>query len=190
MASESGLLPSLKRRLLGELSAGTLVVRNDPRASPTGFPFKVAELSDTLSAGDKYAERERICDLGYLRSPVEKDDGSISYRCASEPVHMFTRKGGDEADTVGRKCLCNALMANIGLGQLRRSGYVEQPAVTLGQELEGSRRLIELHPGGWTARQAVDWLLSAEPTERVTVAAAELVGSMAQGCSARVSVAV
>lgn len=177
MASESGLLPSLRDRLLGELSAGTLVVRNDPRASPTGFPFKVAELSDTLAVDDKYAARERICDLGYLRSPVEKPDGTVSYRCASEPVHMFTRKGGEVADTVGRKCLCNALMANIGLGQLRRSGYVEQPAVTLGQELEGSRRLIELHPGGWTARQAIDWLLSAEPTVAVACDASELVRS-------------
>lgn len=161
MADESGLLPSLKRRLLGELAAGTLRVRNDPRASPTGFPFKVAELDDTLSDQEAYATRERICDLGYLRAPVERPDGSVGYRCASEPVHMFTRKGGEVADTAGRKCLCNALMANIGLGQLRRSGYVEQPAVTLGQDLAGSRRLIELHPQGWTARQAVDWLLPA-----------------------------
>jgi len=161
MASESGLLPSLRHRLLDELASDSLVVRNDPRASPTGFPFKVAELSGTLSEDEPYQARERICDLGYLRTPTERPDGSINYRCSSEPVHMFLRKGGEEADSVGRKCLCNALMANIGLGQLRRNGYVEQPAVTLGQELGSARSLLTLHPGGWTAQQAVDWLLSA-----------------------------
>ena len=115
-----------------------------------------------LADDEQYQARERICDLGYLRTPTERPDGSISYRCASEPVHMYLRKGGDEAETTGRKCLCNALMANIGLGQVRRSGYVEQPAVTLGQDLEGARALLARHPAGWTARQAIDWLLGHE----------------------------
>ena len=161
MAAESGLTPALRARLVSELAADTLVVRNDPRASPTGFPFKVAELSNTLSDEQNYQARERICDLGYLRSPVERADGSIAYRCASEPVHMYLRKGGSEEELAGRKCLCNALMANIGLGQVRRSGYVEEPAVTLGQDLVGAEALISLYPDGWTARQAVDWLMSA-----------------------------
>lgn len=162
MASESGLLPSLRNRLISELQGETLVVRNDPRASPTGFPFKVAELDGTLSENDRYEARERICDLGYLRTPTERPDGSISYRCASEPVHMFVKKGGEETETVGRKCLCNALMANVGLGQVRRNGYVEQPAVTLGQDLAGARALMALHPGGWTAREAIDWLMTGD----------------------------
>jgi NAD(P)H-dependent flavin oxidoreductase YrpB (nitropropane dioxygenase family) len=161
LADESGLTDTLRDRLRAQLADGTLVVRNDPRASPTGFPFKVAEIADTLSEETSYQARERICDLGYLRTPVERADGTISYRCASEPVHMYLRKGGDEAEVAGRKCLCNALMANIGLGQVRRSGYVEEPAVTLGQDLDGARALQSLHPGGWTARQAVDWLLNA-----------------------------
>ena len=160
MASESGLTEDLRGRLVAQLADETLVVRNDPRASPTGFPFKVAELSDTLSEDANYAARERICDLGYLRSPVERADGKIAYRCASEPVHMYARKGGADEDTGGRKCLCNALMANIGLGQVRRGGYVEEPAVTLGQDLSGAQALLALHPDGWTARQAVEWLLS------------------------------
>jgi NAD(P)H-dependent flavin oxidoreductase YrpB (nitropropane dioxygenase family) len=161
MAAESGLETSLRSRLLAQLDDDSLVVRNDPRASPTGFPFKVAELADTLSEDSNYQARERICDLGYLRTPVERPDGTISYRCASEPVHMYLRKGGTEADAVGRKCLCNALMANIGLGQVRRGGYVEEPAVTLGQDLTGARALHARYPDGWTARQAVDWLLGA-----------------------------
>lgn len=160
LAAESGLRADLRSELLAELAAGTLSVRNDPRASPTGFPFKLAQLAGTLSDPQRYAARERICDLGYLRTPVERSDGSLSYRCASEPEHMFVRKGGAADDLAGRSCLCNALMANIGLAQVRRGGYVEEAAITLGQDLSGSQQLLAAHPEGWTARQVVDWLLS------------------------------
>ncbi len=160
LAEESGLAPDLRGRLLAELAAGTLTVRNDALASPTGFPFKVAQLSGTLSEPDVYAARERICDLGYLRAPAERADGSIVYRCASEPVHMYQRKGGDPADTVGRKCLCNALFSNIGMPQVRKSGYVEEPAITLGQDLEGALGLLARHPDGWSAADVIAWLLS------------------------------
>lgn len=161
LAAESGLRTDLRTRLLAGFADQTLTVRNDALASPTGFPFKVAELDGTLSEPDRYAARTRICDLGYLRTPAERPDGTISYRCASEPAHMYLKKGGREADLAGRKCLCNALMANVGLGQLRRDGYVEEPAVTLGQDLDGARRLLQHYPQGWTAREAIDWLVGA-----------------------------
>lgn len=162
LASESGLTDELRGRLLAELRAGTLTVRNDALASPTGFPFKVASLTGTLSEAAEYEARERICDLGYLRAPAERPDGTISYRCPSEPVHMYLKKGGTLEETVGRKCLCNALFANIGMPQVRRSGYVEQPAITLGQDLEGPLGLLAAHPDGWSGRQAVEWLLGAQ----------------------------
>lgn len=166
-AEESGLAPELRSQLMTNLANDTLVVRNDPRASPTGFPFKVAELAATLSNTEVYESRNRVCDLGYLRAPVERPDGSLAYRCASEPAHMYLRKGGAEEEIPGRVCLCNCLMANVGLGQLRTNGYTEKPAVTLGQDLEGPRRLLADHPAGWTARQAVDWLVSATPAALV-----------------------
>ncbi len=159
LCDESGLETGLRRRLLDALATDTLTVRNDPKASPTGFPFKVATLDGTLSDPSLYAERERICDLSYLREPFERADGSVGYRCAAEPVAAYARKGGNVEDTVGRKCLCNALMANVGLGQRRRDGYDELAAVTLGRDLTGARRLLDLHPHGWTAGQAVDWLM-------------------------------
>jgi len=166
-AAESGLTQELRSQLLDQLGAGTLVVRNDPRASPTGFPFKVAELPGTLAKSDVYQARQRICDLGYLRAPAEREDGSLTYRCASEPTHMFLRKGGAEEEAAGRVCLCNCLMANVGLGQLRAGGYTEDVAVTLGQDLDGPQRLLDLYPQGWTASQAIDWLL---PTDEVSLA--------------------
>lgn len=159
MAAESGLRTDLREKLLSGLSDETLTVRNDPLASPTGFPFKIAELDGTLSEQERYQARERICDLGYLRTPVERADGTVAYRCASEPEHMFLKKGGDAADLAGRKCLCNMLMANVGLAQLRRTGYLEESGVTLGQDLESARRLLARHPHGWTAKQAVESLL-------------------------------
>ena len=161
LCEESGLTPELRRQILDELAAGTLTVHNDPRASPTAFPFKIAEVPGTLSDDDLYEARPRLCDLSYLREPFERVDGSVGYRCAAEPVDAYVRKGGDLAATVGRKCLCNALVANVGMGQHRRTGYEELAAVTLGQDLEGVHRLQAAHPGGWTADQTLDWLLSS-----------------------------
>jgi NAD(P)H-dependent flavin oxidoreductase YrpB (nitropropane dioxygenase family) len=162
-AEESGLRRDLRLGLLRALTDGTLAVRNDPRASPTNFPFKIASIQGTLSEPATYAARERICDLGFLRTPVERDDGKLVYRCASEPVHMYVKKGGDAADTAGRMCLCNALLADVGLGMVRKNGHVEQPAITLGQDLSGPERLAETHPEGWTAAEAVRWLMSRLP---------------------------
>ena len=99
-----------------------MTVRNDAAASPTGFPFKVPGLPGTLAGEDLYEAREQLCGLSYLREPVERADGSVGYRCAAEPVDAYVRKGGAIEATVGRKCLCNALMADVGLGQHRRDG--------------------------------------------------------------------
>lgn len=159
LTEESGLSPDLRKQLRGELSTETLRVRADASASPTGFPFQVAQLPATLSDEEVYDERPRLCDLSYLRTPYQTENGDIGYRCPSEPVHMYLRKGGAIEDTVGRKCLCNALTSNIGLGQNRRDGYAEPPLVTLGADLEGARTLTTRHPNGWRAADAVAWLL-------------------------------
>lgn len=158
LSQESGLAPDLRTRLQNALVAGSLEVRTDPRTSPTGFPFKVASVPGTLSEPGVYQARPRLCDLGYLRTPFQDDEGRVGYRCAAEPVHLYVGKGGDVADTVGRKCLCNALTADIGLGQTRHDGYAEPPLVTLGADLDGPGTLAERHPGGWTAADAVAWL--------------------------------
>ena len=62
--------------------------------------------------------RCRVCDLGYLRHPYRKEDGTLGYRCPAEPVANYIRKGGQEQDAQGRKCVCNGLLATIGLGQV------------------------------------------------------------------------
>ena len=59
----------------------------------------------------------------------------MRYRCSAEPVENYVLKGGKAEDTVGRKCLCNALMANIGHQQTRKDGSVEPPLITVGDDL-------------------------------------------------------
>ncbi len=158
LAAESGLRPDLLDRLRHGLGSEALRVRTGVRSSPTGFPFKVAELEGTLADPEVYEARERLCDLGYLRTPYLTPAGRVGYRCPGEPVDAHVRKGGDVADTVDRACLCNALTADVGLGQTRPDGYQEPDLITLGGDLTGPRRLLERHPEGWTATQAVDWI--------------------------------
>lgn len=160
LSAESGFSTAVRQKLLTELAAGRLVVRTDPLASPTGFPFKVASLPDTFSEMEICATRPRLCDLGYLRVPYERAPGIVGYRCPGEPVRNYLRKGGVIEETVGRKCLCNGLMASVGLGQTRRSGYQELPLVTLGADFGGVTEMIAIHPKGWTAAKVVSYLLS------------------------------
>ncbi len=159
LCDESGIAPDLKRRLLDHALAGTLRVRNDPRASPTSFPFKIAELPGTLADEPLYADRPRQCDLGYLRTLYETGQGRIGYRCPAEPVAEYVAKGGAVEDTTGRRCLCNGLLATIGLGQNRRDGYREPPVVTLGRQLDFLAYLLPAGANGYSAAQAVDYLL-------------------------------
>uniref|UniRef100_A0AAU2JUE2 2-nitropropane dioxygenase n=1 Tax=Streptomyces sp. NBC_00049 TaxID=2903617 RepID=A0AAU2JUE2_9ACTN len=70
LCEESGMARHLRDELRGRAATGTLAVRNDPRASPTSFPFKVAELAGTVSDPEVAAARRRVCDLGFLRTPV------------------------------------------------------------------------------------------------------------------------
>jgi nitronate monooxygenase len=131
---ESGIDPVLKQRVIAASRAGTARVFTDPLASPTGFPFKVVQVAGTLSDATVYADRDRVCDLGALRQPYRKPDGSIGYRCAAEPVDDFVRKGGLLENTVGRKCLCNGLAATVQLAQTRGTA-VEPAIVTAGNEV-------------------------------------------------------
>jgi NAD(P)H-dependent flavin oxidoreductase YrpB (nitropropane dioxygenase family) len=159
LSAESGFNAVLRQELLTELGAGRLVVRTDPLASPTGFPFKVASLPGTLSEMESYIARPRLCDLSYLRVPYQRASGSIGYRCPGEPIRTYVRKGGVIDETVGRKCLCNGLMATVGLGQTRSNGYRELPLVTLGADFGGAIEMNTIFPEGWTAAKVVSYLL-------------------------------
>jgi NAD(P)H-dependent flavin oxidoreductase YrpB (nitropropane dioxygenase family) len=130
---ESGFAADFKESILSSAGRDAVDVFTDPRASPTGFPFKVVRWDADTTDWEK---RERVCDLGYLRSAYRRPDGTIRFRCASEPIDTYVAKGGKVEETEGRKCLCNALMANVGLGQLRDEGRLEPPLITSGDDLK------------------------------------------------------
>lgn len=161
---ESGLERRYKDHVLEQVRSGDIDVLTDDRASPTGFPFKVVQLEGSNASRNRYLARKRVCDLGYLREAYKGDDGRIRYRCASEPVDTYVKKGGKLEDTVGRKCLCNALMADIGHAQERKDGSVERPILTSGDDLVNIDRFLGDRER-YTADDVLDYLLSGVAEE-------------------------
>jgi NAD(P)H-dependent flavin oxidoreductase YrpB (nitropropane dioxygenase family) len=163
LCEESGLAPELKQLAREQLAAGLLEVRTDPLASPTGYPFKVAQLRGSIADPDVYAARTRCCDLTYLATLYRRDDGTIGYRCPAEPPDEYVRKGGEIGDTAGRVCLCNALVASAGVPQHRRGHGDEPPVVTLGDD--AWRVTSELAPDGrpYFASDVLEHLLGTRP---------------------------
>jgi nitronate monooxygenase len=77
--------------------------------------------------------------------------------------------GGKLEDTLGRKCLCNALLANIGHAQVRPNGALEPALVTVGDDLNKVARFLAPGRTTYTAADVVEHLLnpSALPPELV-----------------------
>src|ERR1039457_6821057 len=160
--AESGLRDDYKQALLEKVVVGDARVVTDCLASPTGFPFKVAQLEGSLSEHEVYLARPRICDLGYLRQAYRTAEGMIDYRCPGEPETIYVSKGGKPEDAVGKKCLCNALVATIGHPQVRSGKYKERGLLTSGNDLPLIRRF--------------------RPESRATYSAADVVTELMDGC--------
>ena len=73
--AESGLRDDYKQALVKKAISGEAKVFTDPLASPTGFPFKAAQLEGTVSEREVYLARPRICDLGYLTRGLQDSRG-------------------------------------------------------------------------------------------------------------------
>ena len=159
---ESGFTPEIKRQVLQKVIEGTVDVYTDPAASPTGFPFKVVDLHNSLSDEHIYSDRPRVCDLGYLRILYKKADGSIGYRCPAEPADLYAKKGGRREETMGRKCLCNGLQSVIGLGQVANS-YTEPPLITAGDDLKTLTHFLKGGKRSYTAKDVILYLQGVMP---------------------------
>ena len=157
--AESALRNDYKQALLEKVVSGEARVSTDPLASPTSFPFKVAPLDGTVSEHEVYVARPRICDLGFLREAYRTAEGGVGFRCSAEPVSIYVSKGGNPEDTVGRKCLCNALVANIGHPQVRNGKYVEKGLVTSGDSLSDIGRFLPSNGAAYGAAEVVRQLL-------------------------------
>lgn len=156
---ESGFTPEIKAEVVALNRTGEAKVFTDPIASPSGFPFKVVQLEGTASQQGVYEERERSCTLGYLRHAYEREDGKMAWRCPAEPVDAYLKKSGTLAETEGRKCLCQALMSNVGLVQLQPSGKAEPILVTSGDAASEIARFLKPGADSYTAADVIAELL-------------------------------
>jgi nitronate monooxygenase len=165
LAQESGMKPAYRTAILEALKRGAddATMVHTTLFSPTGFPFKVVQLDDTVANTKVYAARPRVCDLGLLQrrtlsKPAADGTRRLYHRCRAEPVSSFVNKRGLERNTSDQRCLCNGLISCAGLGQIRtQNGHVvEEPAiVTLGQHLDGIRRLSRQGQSTYWVRDVV-----------------------------------
>jgi nitronate monooxygenase len=159
LCDESAMEEGTKRQVLKKVLGGQISVFTDPNASPTGFPFKIAQMEGTISEQEVYLARHRVCDLGYLREAYRMEDGTVGYRCAAEVPATYHAKGGQE-QTDGRKCICNALLSAIGQPQ-RRGEHVEPAVITSGDDLTEVGRFVPPGTLSYTAGDVVRKLLFA-----------------------------
>lgn len=158
-STESGILPEIRKAVIDKLLAGGVETLTDFEASPTGYPFKLIDLHSSLSSVAAAKARHRVCDLGYLQQFLFDGNTDIVYRCPGEPMASYLRKQGAEADTRGKMCLCNGLLATIGLGQVREAG-TEVPILTAGEDFMAVKTLVDRLKREYSAGEVIDYLLS------------------------------
>ena len=107
-------------------------------ASPTGFPFKILSLLGSLSDSAAYQLRKRRCDLGFLRQAFKKATGPLAGAVLPSRFQRTCRRAAKKRYS-GPKCVCNGLMVNVGLGQIRIDGSRELPLVTCGDDVKYPR---------------------------------------------------
>jgi NAD(P)H-dependent flavin oxidoreductase YrpB (nitropropane dioxygenase family) len=162
---ESGLLPELKKQFLKAVAAGKALVFTHPEASPTGYPFKIALLEGTLSEDAVFKARKRVCNVGHLQELYKKPDGAIGYRCPAESEQAYIAKGGSPERASQARCLCNALLANIGLGMSYAGTRLEKPLITVGKHLDSLKLLIQRFGLEYSATDVLRFLRSeADPS--------------------------
>jgi nitronate monooxygenase len=156
---ESGFDRAIKRQVIDGVRSDTIQVFTDPDASPTRFPFKVIHLRGAVTDVEQYGRRRRVCNLGYLRTAYRRSDGTIGYRCPAEPEDLYVKKGGSAAETRGKICLCNGLLAAIGQPQHDSIFGEEPPLVTAGKDLSGIRRIVADGRATYDAKDVINLLL-------------------------------
>ncbi len=172
LAEESGMKATYRSAIINELKKET----DDSKMvlttlfSPTGFPFKVVQLDGTLAKEAVYAARLRVCDIGLLQQrglskPAGDGTRRLFQRCPAAPLDDFLSKRGLPLNAGDRRCLCNGLLACVGLGQagIQNGEQMEEPAiVTLGNHLDGIRRLSRNGQSPYWVRDVVRDILGQD----------------------------
>jgi len=78
---------------------------------------------------------------------------------SGEPVTTYLAKGGEAENTPGKRCLCNALLANIGHPQTRSGKHVEQGLIAAGDDLTSISEFLTPGQGSYRAVDVLQALL-------------------------------
>ena len=83
----------------------------------------------------------------------------MGYRCPAGPRKSYLSKGGTPEEAEGKQCLCNGLLATIGMGQTRRGTKV-QPLVTWGEDMSFLQPILGDSKSQYTASDVIEYLQS------------------------------
>jgi nitronate monooxygenase len=75
-------------------------------------------------------------------------------------VTLYVSKGGKPENTVGRKCLCNGLVANIGHAQVRNGKRIEPGIITSGDDLRNVPQFLAAGQMRYSAADVIGRLSS------------------------------
>jgi nitronate monooxygenase len=70
-------------------------------------------------------------------------------------------QGGIGIGVPGRKCLCNSLLANIGLAQTREGGELDKALLTAGDDIASIVRFIKPGRDSYRASEVPEDLVAA-----------------------------
>ena len=158
---ESGLREDYKQALLAKVSRRR---RRSVFTDPLAFAHGISVQSGTagrhcFGGGDVHCTAAHLRPRLSARAVPHGDRRSrISLRLrAREP---YLAKGGRQEDTVGRKCVCNALLANIGLAQVRNGKRTELALITAGDDLVSVGRFLRPGRVDYSAKDVIELLLT------------------------------
>lgn len=152
LCNESGLI--YKKEIIDKYLSGDYDVFTSPY-SPTGYPFKVFHLENTLSDPEVYKGRRRKCGYFYLATPWVTSNGRLELLCPAQPVKFYTNMGGNLEDTISKICLCAGLLRSAGYGDVTKPGVI-----TIGDDLSFLDRIPLDKNGGYSAAGALAYLLN------------------------------
>ena len=170
---EESAIDEVKQMLFTKMHEGGSTY-TDPVASPAASPSRSS--SSTTSRQGEVRELPARLQPRLPAPRVPGRQGRIGYRCAAEPVEDWIKKRGDISATVGRKCLCNALMADAGYPQISpfkpkreeemAAKYIEEGLVTAGDDVNSCRKWVKRdeETGKWgtpPTRSSTTWSSSS-----------------------------
>lgn len=161
LCEESGMRNDLKHEAILKLKEGKVETFTDPYASPTGFPFKIVSIPNTMGDTSLMRKRKPNCNLGGLLRPCIKPNGKFGYRCPAEPLDVFISKGGKAESTIGAICLCNGLFNNIEITEKHLPGVI-----TLGSDTDFLNDILKPGCTSYTASDVIMYIMNKSNFEK------------------------